>query len=273
MSITTVDTAKLQELISRVRSSPDLEALDSSQLSDWWIRKYYISAGGNLDVALKAIENTLIWRREFRYQDIWHENFAEEVQSRKLCFQGKARDGSAILYWKGSRHVADVKKADHRIRFIVRTIEQAIRDGILDDRLTIVVDKSDVGSENLDGMQFYRMLIRVLQDKFPQILQRVIVFPTNWILWTTWKVIKSFLDPSVADKFIMLGPKEMHEGLLRYLSPEVVPVRYGGTLTDQQCDEYFVRENGMAQQPAGFRSNPCLSTVDDSSTMDSAVSI
>ncbi|RKO91224.1 CRAL-TRIO domain-containing protein [Blyttiomyces helicus] len=98
--------------------------------------------------------------------------------------------------------------------------------------MTLLVDKVDATNDNIEGVYFFRSLTSILQTHFPEMLQRIMIFPTNWLLFTVWKVVKPFLDPQVQEKVSLLGPKEYKAALLDKIPASCLPERYGGTSVD-----------------------------------------
>ncbi|KAJ3075743.1 hypothetical protein HK102_005543 [Quaeritorhiza haematococci] len=193
--------------------------------------QFYDGYRGDMDHTLKAIEKTLAWRKEYGWYTLSEEDFSEDVKTGKCYFFGKCKEDSPVLYWRMSRHIA-VKNVDRTVRFIVWTMEKALREGIVTDRVTVVIDRMDATSENIEGIHFFRLLASTFQTHFPELLQKIFIFPSNWLLWTVWNVAKPFLDATVVAKISILGPKEYQSVIHQQIGKENLPQRYGGEGVD-----------------------------------------
>ncbi|KAJ3161228.1 hypothetical protein HDU88_007401 [Geranomyces variabilis] len=217
---------------NRVRTDDKLISLGSAKLSDWWLVKFFDGARGNGELAYKMLEKTMQWRIEYRWDSLATEDFTADELTGKLYYHNIAKDGTPVLIWRIARHKADPKLVEHTVRFIVYTMVKGIRDGTVASRLTLLVDRIGSTSDNVEGIAFFRSLTSVLQTHFPEMLQRIIIFPTNWLLWTVWKVVKPFLDMTVVEKVSLVGPKEYKQTLKDAIALDLLSQRYGGNSID-----------------------------------------
>ncbi|KAI8821290.1 CRAL-TRIO domain-containing protein [Fimicolochytrium jonesii] len=215
-----------------VREDPTFLKLRSQELTDWWLVKFFDGARGNTELALKMLERTLQWRIDYKYSSLRTEDFSADHATGKLYFHHFTKDSTPVLIWRICRHKADPKNVEHTVRFIVSFLEKGTREGIITSRLTLLIDRVGSVNENVEGIAFFRSLTHVLQTHFPEMLQRLVIFPTNWLLWTVWKVVKPFLDASVVERLSLLGPKEYKQVLQDLISAEHLSPRYGGTSVD-----------------------------------------
>ncbi|KAJ3152727.1 hypothetical protein HDU86_005482 [Geranomyces michiganensis] len=217
---------------TRVRADDKLVSLGSAKLSDWWTVKFFDGARGNGELAYKMLEKTMQWRIDYKWDSLATEDFTADEQTGKLYFHNFAKDGTPVLIWRIARHKADPKLVEHTVRFIVYTMVKGIRDGTIASRLTLLVDRLGSTNDNVEGIAFFRSLTSVLQTHFPEMLQRIIIFPTNWLLWTVWKVVKPFLDMTVVERVSLVGPKEYKQTLKDAIALESLSQRYGGNSVD-----------------------------------------
>jgi hypothetical protein len=61
-------------------------------------------------------------------------------------------------------------------------------------KITVIFNRVDFRQENTD-MELIKAATVVLQNNYPEILCRSIVYPTNFIFYALWNVVKFFLDP------------------------------------------------------------------------------
>jgi hypothetical protein len=61
-------------------------------------------------------------------------------------------------------------------------------------KITVIFNRVEFRQENTD-MELIKAATAVLQNNYPEILCRSIVYPTNFIFYALWNVVKFFLDP------------------------------------------------------------------------------
>ncbi|TPX60756.1 hypothetical protein SpCBS45565_g07430 [Spizellomyces sp. 'palustris'] len=220
----------------KVRTEDRLLSMESATMTDWWLMKFFDGARGNVDLACKMLEKTLQWRIDYAYGDLPNEDYTADYETGKLYYHRFALDGTPVLIWRISRHLADPKLSERTVRFIVWTMDKGIREGTITSRITLLVDRSQSTQQNIENLHFFRLLTSILQTHFPEMLQRIVIFPTNWLLWTVWKVVKPFLDVTVVEKVALVGPKEVTKTLETVWSGEDCPERYGGKCVDWTDD-------------------------------------
>jgi hypothetical protein len=111
-------------------------------------------------------------------------------------------------------------------------MERAMRDGSVRDRVTIITDRQGIKDSKSEGLHFIRGILSIFQHYFPQMLQRIIIFPAGMMLWTLSKVIKPFLDKDVVEKIRVVNEDDIRKVLDETIVPESLPTRYGGMLAD-----------------------------------------
>jgi hypothetical protein len=78
------------------------------------------------------------------------------------------------------------------------------------------------------GMTLFQDALRIDQNCYPEFLGNLFLINAPWIFRTMWAVIKSWIDPKTAAKFIVLG-SDYTSTLLQYFDKEELPEEYGGT--------------------------------------------
>ncbi|KAI9012936.1 CRAL-TRIO domain-containing protein [Gaertneriomyces semiglobifer] len=253
-----------QAFKTRVRKDEGLKKLDIDRVTDWWLVKFWDGARGSGELAFTMLEKTMQWRKEYRWNSLATEDFSEDIKTGKLYYHKTAVDGTPVLIWRICRHKADAKMVDHTVRFIVWMMEKGIREGTITSRITLLIDRAGSGHENVEGVHFFRSLAHVLQTHFPEMLQRIMIFPTNWLLWTVWKVAKPFLDHTVVEKVSVLGPKEFKAELAKVLGDNL-PERYGGTCYDwTDAGSASIPRYSVAEDDDGVDRDADLDSLKDS---------
>lgn len=181
----------------------ELFALDNiSQLTDVDIRKFLIARGGHRGKALESISNTLVWRQQIQIDDILKQDCTEANSSGRVQFFGKARDGSTILVFQGSRHVP--LSIETETRFILYTLESAKKCNIITDKLTVIFDRSGIKSHSKADIKLFGTIVPILQNNYPEILARCYIFPTGTLFWMMWGLSGTLIEPATLAKVVYL---------------------------------------------------------------------
>ncbi|KAI9009654.1 CRAL-TRIO domain-containing protein [Gaertneriomyces semiglobifer] len=215
---------------SRLIGEPRFKDLDVDRLTEWWQIMFFDTHRGKTDAACDAIERTLKWRNAYGWYNLVNEEFNEETRSGKLYFHKQDKEGNPVMIWRMSRHEASKSSAavDRTVRFMIWTMEKAIREG----RVTIILDRLETGSNNNEGIQFIRSAVTNIQTNLPEIIHKVVIFPTNFILLGVWKVAKTFLDPRVVGKVMFCTSGDYQQVLTEIIDVDSLPKRYGGSADD-----------------------------------------
>ncbi|KAI8849754.1 hypothetical protein BC829DRAFT_391095 [Chytridium lagenaria] len=212
-----LDTAKA--FLSTVRELYREDNVDA--FNDLELVKYLLVQKGHIGKAMSALAETLTWRKTFGTDTtlLDSEDFSDLEATGKAQFFGKARDGTPILVINLSRHLTPKDAAAK---------EREIRDGILVDKMTVIVDRSNGNSGQADS-SLIKAVVPLFQKHFPERLARMIIFPTNTWFWMFWKVAKVFIDPATVLK---IDIKDGATSLAAVIDSDQLFDRYGGTKTD-----------------------------------------
>ncbi|KAG5459979.1 MAG: hypothetical protein BJ554DRAFT_8038 [Olpidium bornovanus] len=68
----------------------------------------------------------------------------------------------------------------------------------------------------------------------------MVLFPSNLLLQTVWKVVKPFLDVTVVQKVVMFSPREYQAGLLSLVDKEHLLSEHGGSCAKRLAVDFAV---------------------------------
>ncbi|KAI8811697.1 CRAL-TRIO domain-containing protein [Cladochytrium replicatum] len=237
-------------------------------MSDDDIVRFLISAKYRSDEAVKALEVTLNWREEFKFSEILNEDFSEVEAIKKfivvpvtLCNQRSEGDSEDMtekkpveresstnsvltsnssdecqlptLAWIGSRHFPAKTTLSDTIRFIVYTIEKARSDGIITDKVNILIDRVGMTDANLDP-PLMRALLYTMHNHYPERLHNIFLFPTSTLLTMGYQVVKNFLDPSIRNRVHLATDSEYKSVIQKHIPPRLLLQRHGGDVPDPE---------------------------------------
>ena len=80
------------------------------------------------------------------------------------------------------------------------------------------------------GMTLFRDALDIDQNAYPEYLGNLFIINAPFVFRGMWSVIKGWIDPKTAKKFVVLG-SNYRETLLKYIDEDSLPVEYGGTCT------------------------------------------
>ncbi|KAJ3394727.1 hypothetical protein HDU84_006870 [Entophlyctis sp. JEL0112] len=200
------------------------------QLTDREILKFLRSNGSHSGKALSALADHLQWRKEFRVDEILEEDFTVLERSGVAQFVGRTRIGVPILIIDNSRHVCpkDQCSRERLIRYSVFLIERAKSQGVLTDKLLIILDRYKTTASQMDTTTF-KALLTVFQKNYPETLQRFIIFPNSTMFWLAWKLLKGFIDPDTLKKIEI---RDNPDTLIGFIDRDQLFEKYGGTVKD-----------------------------------------
>ncbi|XP_020253797.1 patellin-1-like [Asparagus officinalis] len=83
-----------------------------------------------------------------------------------------------------------------------------------------------------------RQALDILQNNYPEFVAKQIFINVPWWYLAFNKMISPFLTQRTKSKFVFAGPSRSAETLFNYISPEQVPVRFGGLLTQENDPDF-----------------------------------
>lgn len=96
--------------------------------------------------------------------------------------------------------------------------------------LTVVVDLADLSSRqmNLKALSKYKVVVRVMEDNFPELVKRIVVVRAPRLASTMWNLASHFFDEGTRAKIQILDDSRTFEGLSRFIDSKWIPQALGG---------------------------------------------
>ncbi|KAH9838326.1 CRAL-TRIO domain-containing protein [Rhodofomes roseus] len=172
--------------------------------------------------AVKRLEETLIWRREYGVYDMITADHVEpEALTGKMILFGYDQGGRPALYLRPSKqNTEENPKQLHFVVWALERCEDLMGPGI--ENLTLMVDFADRAKN--PSMQTSRATLNILQNHYPERLGRALVVNVPWLVHAFLKLIMPFVDPRTRDK-IRFNPDCIKEGLF---APDMLMREWGG---------------------------------------------
>uniref|UniRef100_A0A2K5ZEZ9 SEC14 like lipid binding 2 n=1 Tax=Mandrillus leucophaeus TaxID=9568 RepID=A0A2K5ZEZ9_MANLE len=151
-------------------------------------------------------------------------------------------DDYFLLRWLRARSF-DLQKSEAMLRKHVEFRKQKDIDNIISwqppelgktvETVTIIYDCEGLGLKHLwkPAVEAYGEFLCMFEENYPETLKRLFVVKAPKLFPVAYNLIKPFLSEDTRKKIMVLGAN-WKEVLLKHISPDQVPVEYGGTMTD-----------------------------------------
>ncbi|KAK6485527.1 motile sperm domain-containing protein 2-like isoform X1 [Huso huso] len=180
----------------------------------------------NVDDALKMIDESFQWRKEFKVNDLTECSIPRWMfETGAVYLHGYDKEGNKLFWFKVKLHVKDAKTVVDKKRYVAFWLERyAKREPGMP--LTVVFDMTDSGLSNID-MDFVKYIINCFKVYYPKFLSKMILYEMPWIMSAAWRIVKTWLGPEAISKLKFVGKNEVQE----YIDAEHLPIHMGGTDT------------------------------------------
>ncbi|XP_032327351.1 SEC14-like protein 2 isoform X3 [Camelus ferus] len=101
------------------------------------------------------------------------------------------------------------------------------------ETITLIYDCEGLGLKHLwkPAVEAYGEFLCMFEENYPETLKRLFIVKAPKLFPVAYNLIKPFLSEDTRKKIMVLGAN-WKEVLLKYVSPDQLPVEYGGTMTD-----------------------------------------
>ena len=114
------------------------------------------------------------------------------------------------------------------------------------------------------GMQLFKDALEIDQGTYPEFLGNLFLINAPFIFRGMWSVIKGWIDPKTASKFVVLG-SDYRETLLKYIDEDQLPVEYGGT--NQRSLPVVNFDKVPDEKPSSFDEDAFMSELKEGDSM------
>uniref|UniRef100_A0A0D6R5T7 CRAL-TRIO domain-containing protein n=1 Tax=Araucaria cunninghamii TaxID=56994 RepID=A0A0D6R5T7_ARACU len=210
--------------------------------------------------AFTMLKNTVLWRKKFGADAILEEEFGNELdgvaymhgvdkEGHPVCYNVYGMFQDKELYQKT---FGDEAKRDKFLRWRVQQLEKSIRlldfsPGGISSMVQITDFKNSPGLGKWEIRQATNKAVALLQDNYPEFVAKKIFINVPWWYLALNTMISPFITQRTKSKFVAARPARVSETLFKYISPEYVPVQYGG-LSRENDSEFTAAEGGVSEQ-------------------------
>ncbi|XP_038576562.1 motile sperm domain-containing protein 2 [Micropterus salmoides] len=200
--------------------SRDLERLqtDDALVEGYLTWRLYV-----VDDALKMIDESLQWRKEYGLNDLTESTIPKWMfETGAVYLHGYDKEGNKLFWFKVKLHVKDAKTIMDKKKYVAFWLERYAKKepGM---PLTVVFDMTESGLSNID-MEFVKYIINCFKVYYPKFLSKMIIVEMPWIMNAAWKIVKSWLGPEAISKLKFASRSEIQT----FIGPEYLPPHMGG---------------------------------------------
>ncbi|XP_074279572.1 patellin-3 [Silene latifolia] len=198
--------------------------------------------------ALAMLKSTLTWRTSFDIETLLQDDLGDDLD--KVVFMhGHDRDGHPVCYnvygefQNKELYVKTFSSEEKRGRFLrwrIRFLEKSIRElDFTAGGVNTIFQVNDLKNAPGPGKRELRLATRqalgLLQDNYPEFVAKQVFINVPWYYVAFYTMMSPFMTQRTKSKFVFASPSKTAETLFKYISPEQVPIQYGGLSVDY-CD-------------------------------------
>ncbi|OVA06128.1 CRAL-TRIO domain [Macleaya cordata] len=209
--------------------------------SDVILLKFLRARDFKVKDAFNMIKNTVRWRKEFGIDALLEEDLGNDLEKvvfmhgfdkegHPVCYNVYGEFQSKELYQKT---FSDEEKRQKFLQWRIQFLEKSIRKldfspGGISTIVQINDLKNSPGPGKWELRQATNQALSLLQDNYPEFVAKQVFINVPWWYLAFYRMISPFLTHRTKSKFVFAGPSKSAETLFKYISPEQVPVQYGG---------------------------------------------
>lgn len=160
--------------------------------------------------ALKRLQETLSWRREYGADTFTHEYISPENETGKQVQLGFDNDARPCLYLNPAKQ--NTKMSDRQIHHLCYMLDRTIDmmpPGV--ENSALIINFKGASSGNVPTVGQARAVLNILQGHNPERLGKALISQLPWYVNTFFKLISPFIDPVTREKM------KFNEDLRKYV--------------------------------------------------------
>ncbi|KAJ2096353.1 hypothetical protein GGI09_004403 [Coemansia sp. S100] len=209
---------------------------------------YLRACKGDSQQAMVRLRDTLEWHSTYRPHAITPASMRGEGATGKMYINGYDQGGRPLLYM--FPHLENTSDAAEHLRYIVFTMEQAIRSmppGVT--KLTIVIDASQFSPlARTVPLSTAREFLNVLEKHYPDRLGRALVLspPAYFVMF--YRLVAPFIDPVTKSKIAFVDAKGLKRkgrrdgdwvDIRELVDPRMLQLEAGGDWTYKYSQDLY----------------------------------
>jgi len=209
--------------------------------------------------AFEMLKNTVLWRKSFKTDSILEEDFGNDLDG-VAYMNGYDKEGHPVCYnvygvfqdkELYQKTFGTEEKRQRFLRWRVQLLEKGIEQlsfspGGVNSMVQITDLKNSPGPGKKELRQATKQALDLLQDNYPEFVARKIFINVPWWYLALSTMISPFITQRTKSKFVIARASRVTETLFKYISPEYVPVQYGG-LNRENDQEFSGADGGVTE--------------------------
>ncbi|XP_019266572.1 PREDICTED: patellin-4-like isoform X2 [Nicotiana attenuata] len=184
--------------ICLMRALVEKQDPSSKEVDDYEIRRFLRARELDVDKASAMLLKCLKWKKNIAPNGTISASEApNEIAHNKMFMQGVDKQGRPIAVILGARHFHN--------------------------------KLGGFGYANSDARAYIGAL-SILQDCYPERLEKILGVHIPYLFWTLWKIISPFIDNKTKKKIIFVENKRLMTTLLQDIDESQIPEIYGGKM-------------------------------------------
>lgn len=207
--------------------------LGFQEVDDLMMRRFLVARDLDVEKASKMFLKYLSWRKTFVPNGYISESeISTQLSHNKFLMQGAGKQGQPVIVVIGNRHKPGGKGSLEEFkRFFVYSLDKLCsRMPIGKEKFSTIVDLEGWGYSNCD-IRGYLAILSILQECYPERLDKLFMVHVPYIFMTAWKVVWPFIDSKTRKKIVFVDNKKVQSTLLDDIDESQLPDIYGGKLS------------------------------------------
>ncbi|KAL6503282.1 Patellin-6 [Orobanche hederae] len=235
----------LKELKDKLSNSDSMWGIplsaNADERADVVLLKFLRARDFKVQDSLNMLMKCLAWRKEFGADVVLEEELGfEEFEGSEVSYMhGVDREGHPVCYntygvFKDKetydRAFGDDEKVRRFLKWRVQVLERGIKmlhfkpGGV--NSIIQVTDLKDIPKRELRLAS--NQILSLFQDNYPEMVAKKIFINVPWYFSLLYSMFSPFLTQRTKSKFVISKEGNVAETLYKYISPENIPIQYGG---------------------------------------------
>ncbi|TKA29231.1 hypothetical protein B0A50_03741 [Salinomyces thailandicus] len=161
--------------------------------------RYLRATKWNTANAIKRLQSTLTWRREYGADTFTSDYISPENETGKQVIQGYDVEGRPCLYLNPAKQ--NTKMSDRQIHHLCYMLDRTVDmmpPG--QESACLLINFKGAASGNVPSVGQARTVLTILQTHSPERLGKALIGELPWYVNTFFKLISAFIDPVTKEK-------------------------------------------------------------------------
>ncbi|XP_013163394.1 PREDICTED: motile sperm domain-containing protein 2-like [Papilio xuthus] len=178
---------------------------------------------GNVELSLKMLWSTLIWRKNNNINNIKETVNMDYVREGLFFPRGRDIDGCLIFILKWKLYNKGVKNVEELKKVVVYWLERLEREES-GKPITVFFDLDGCGLNNIE-VEVVAYMITLLKNYYPKFVNYIIIYQMPWIMSAGYRIVKGLLPARAVERLRVINKEKMKD---------IIPLNqalkcYGGT--------------------------------------------